>query len=250
MISRSCSCILHLCFLKKMNCYIYCHLWKVRQIKIVNASWILFWLKWHLFMWFGIMVISNAISAVPAILMTLASSTLFQIVCHFGFDRFTGVCMHLDIYYTQGAIAKTIHLEKPKWLTIWNVGVYVKTYPEEIILSDHDLSIKSASCCTMKHKFSTDQFFPQHPLILIGTTNSLMVALVLVPTRELCLQVYGIAQQLVHRFHWIVPGYVMGGENRAKEKARLRKGRSRLIVIYGIECTTLWCHAFTLDICF
>ena len=56
-----------------------------------------------------------------------------------------------------------------------------------------------------------------------------MVALVLVPTRELCLQVYGIAQQLVHRFHWIVPGYVMGGENRAKEKARLRKGISRLI---------------------
>jgi len=73
---------------------------------------------------------------------------------------------------------------------------------------------------------STDLFFPQHPLILISITNCLMVALVLVPTRELCLQVYGIAQQLVHRFHWIVPGYVMGGENRAKEKARLRKGIS------------------------
>ncbi|KAJ1298220.1 hypothetical protein BS78_01G437100 [Paspalum vaginatum] len=58
-------------------------------------------------------------------------------------------------------------------------------------------------------------------------------ALVLVPTRELCLQVYGIAQQLVHRFHWIVPGYVMGGENRAKEKARLRKGISILIATPG-----------------
>ncbi|CAD6272075.1 unnamed protein product [Miscanthus lutarioriparius] len=58
-------------------------------------------------------------------------------------------------------------------------------------------------------------------------------ALVLVPTRELCLQVYGIAQQLVHRFHWIVPGYVMGGENRTKEKARLRKGISILIATPG-----------------
>ncbi|RLM99525.1 DEAD-box ATP-dependent RNA helicase 17 isoform X1 [Panicum miliaceum] len=58
-------------------------------------------------------------------------------------------------------------------------------------------------------------------------------ALVLVPTRELCLQVYGIAQQLVHRFHWIVPGFVMGGENRAKEKARLRKGISILIATPG-----------------
>ncbi|KAF5197910.1 Rna helicase [Thalictrum thalictroides] len=49
-------------------------------------------------------------------------------------------------------------------------------------------------------------------------------ALVLVPTHELCMQVYEILQKLLHRFHWIVPGYVMGGENRSKEKARLRKG--------------------------
>ncbi|KAL4392213.1 hypothetical protein AHAS_Ahas03G0322600 [Arachis hypogaea] len=50
---------------------------------------------------------------------------------------------------------------------------------------------------------------------------------VLVSTCELCLQVYEI------RFHWIVPGYVMGGENRSKEKARLRKGISVLIATPG-----------------
>lgn len=55
--------------------------------------------------------------------------------------------------------------------------------------------------------------------------NVLVIALVIVPTRELCLQVYEILQKLLHRFHWIVPGFVMGGENRSKEKARLRKGR-------------------------
>ncbi|XP_061354978.1 DEAD-box ATP-dependent RNA helicase 17 isoform X2 [Gastrolobium bilobum] len=58
-------------------------------------------------------------------------------------------------------------------------------------------------------------------------------ALVLVPTRELCLQVYEILQKLLHRFHWIVPGYIMGGENRSKEKARLRKGISVLIATPG-----------------
>ncbi|CAN6451390.1 unnamed protein product [Victoria cruziana] len=58
-------------------------------------------------------------------------------------------------------------------------------------------------------------------------------ALVLVPTRELCMQVYEILQSLLHRFHWIVPGYVMGGENRSKEKARLRKGISILIATPG-----------------
>lgn len=61
-------------------------------------------------------------------------------------------------------------------------------------------------------------------LVLIITDVS-VIALVLVPTHELCLQVYEILQKMLHRFHWIVPGYIMGGENRSKEKARLRKGR-------------------------
>lgn len=58
-------------------------------------------------------------------------------------------------------------------------------------------------------------------------------ALVLVPTHELCMQVYETLQKLLHRFHWIVPGYIMGGENRSKEKARLRKGISILVATPG-----------------
>ncbi|XP_068307858.1 DEAD-box ATP-dependent RNA helicase 17-like [Pyrus communis] len=58
-------------------------------------------------------------------------------------------------------------------------------------------------------------------------------ALVLVPTRELCLQVHEILHKVLHRFHWILPGYVMGGENRSKEKARLRKGISILVATPG-----------------
>ncbi|XP_021756699.1 DEAD-box ATP-dependent RNA helicase 17-like [Chenopodium quinoa] len=58
-------------------------------------------------------------------------------------------------------------------------------------------------------------------------------ALVLVPTHELCTQVYETLQKLLHRFHWIVPGYLMGGENRSKEKARLRKGISILVATPG-----------------
>ncbi|XP_058079358.1 DEAD-box ATP-dependent RNA helicase 17 isoform X2 [Magnolia sinica] len=45
--------------------------------------------------------------------------------------------------------------------------------------------------------------------------------------------VYEILQKLLHRFHWIVPGYIMGGENRSKEKARLRKGISILVATPG-----------------
>ncbi|XP_031103875.1 DEAD-box ATP-dependent RNA helicase 17 isoform X2 [Ipomoea triloba] len=47
------------------------------------------------------------------------------------------------------------------------------------------------------------------------------------------LLVYEILQKMLHRFHWIVPGYIMGGENRSKEKARLRKGISILVATPG-----------------
>jgi ATP-dependent RNA helicase DDX31/DBP7 len=58
-------------------------------------------------------------------------------------------------------------------------------------------------------------------------------ALILCPTRELCLQVLDIATILSRRFAWIVPGSIHGGENRSKEKARLRKGLNVLISTPG-----------------
>jgi ATP-dependent RNA helicase DDX31/DBP7 len=59
------------------------------------------------------------------------------------------------------------------------------------------------------------------------------VALVLAPTRELCLQIFGCLQALLLPFHWVVPGAIMGGENRQKEKARLRRGVTFLVATPG-----------------
>jgi len=59
------------------------------------------------------------------------------------------------------------------------------------------------------------------------------LALILCPTRELCLQVLDTATVIARRFGWIVPGSIHGGENRAKEKARLRKGLNVLIATPG-----------------
>lgn len=58
-------------------------------------------------------------------------------------------------------------------------------------------------------------------------------ALILAPTRELCLQVSDTLVLLTRRFVWLVPGTVHGGENRAKEKARLRKGITILAATPG-----------------
>ena len=59
------------------------------------------------------------------------------------------------------------------------------------------------------------------------------LVLVLAPTRELCQQIEAVARDLLRPFPWIVPGLLIGGENRAKEKARLRKGVSVLIATPG-----------------
>ncbi|KAI7906074.1 P-loop containing nucleoside triphosphate hydrolase protein [Cokeromyces recurvatus] len=69
------------------------------------------------------------------------------------------------------------------------------------------------------------------------------VAIILTPTRELAQQVHGVLTTLVNlprpkdenirRLHWIVPGIVIGGDSKAKEKARLRKGVNILVSTPG-----------------
>lgn len=54
-------------------------------------------------------------------------------------------------------------------------------------------------------------------------------ALVIVPTRELAIQVYELFVKLLKPFTWIVSGFLTGGEKRKAEKARLRKGINILV---------------------
>ncbi|KAK2725770.1 ATP-dependent DNA helicase DDX31-like isoform X2 [Artemia franciscana] len=54
-------------------------------------------------------------------------------------------------------------------------------------------------------------------------------ALIVLPTRELVLQTYSWFQKLTKSFTWIVPGYLIGGEKKKSEKARIRKGINILI---------------------
>jgi ATP-dependent RNA helicase DDX31/DBP7 len=59
------------------------------------------------------------------------------------------------------------------------------------------------------------------------------LALIVAPTRELCLQVTDTLTLMTRRFVWIVPGAIYGGEHRGKEKARLRRGVSVLAASPG-----------------
>jgi ATP-dependent RNA helicase DDX31/DBP7 len=74
-----------------------------------------------------------------------------------------------------------------------------------------------------------------HQLAATGKTDRSegTQALVLVPTRELCVQVSEVINALTKRTPWLICGSVMGGEKRKSEKARLRKGVSILVSTPG-----------------
>ena len=58
-------------------------------------------------------------------------------------------------------------------------------------------------------------------------------ALVVVPTRELAIQSFEWLQKICRTFNWIIPGVLLGGENKKSEKARVRKGINILISTPG-----------------
>lgn len=97
--------------------------------------------------------------------------------------------------------------------------------------------------CFILSKHNIFFLWQVHLILIINLIDLLAIALVLVPTRELCLQVYEILQKLLHWFHWIVPGYIMGGENRSKEKARLRKGWNH---VYSSSLPLIWLYLWSL----
>ena len=51
---------------------------------------------------------------------------LSQIISRSGFSRNIDFTMHLDIIYISRCITKTMHLEKPKQLIIWDGGSITK----------------------------------------------------------------------------------------------------------------------------
>ena len=60
-------------------------------------------------------------------------------------------------------------------------------------------------------------------------------AVVITPTRELATQIQEVVQLLLGRkgYHHVVPGSLMGGESRKREKSRLRKGINILVATPG-----------------
>lgn len=63
--------------------------------------------------------------------------------------------------------------------------------------------------------------------------SSGLFAIILVPTRELAKQIYGVMELLSRCCHRIVPNFAIGGEKKKSEKARIRKGCNILVATPG-----------------
>lgn len=80
------------------------------------------------------------------------------------------------------------------------------------------------------------------------TRSDGILAVVIVPTRELAIQTLEVFVKLLKPFTSIVPTYITGGEKRKSEKARLRKGINILIGTPGRICDhLLHTESFKLD---
>ncbi|KAL7744500.1 hypothetical protein ACLKA6_001868 [Drosophila palustris] len=105
--------------------------------------------------------------------------------------------------------------------------VQQKTIPQ--VLAGKDLLVRSqtGSGKTLAYALPiVERLQAQQPHI--KRTDGVL-ALVIVPTRELALQTYELFQKLLKPYTWIVPGALLGGESRKSEKARLRKGINVLL---------------------
>ncbi|KAH8386864.1 hypothetical protein KR093_003117, partial [Drosophila rubida] len=105
--------------------------------------------------------------------------------------------------------------------------VQQKTIPE--VLAGKDVLVRSqtGSGKTLAYALPiVERLQAQQPHI--KRTDGVL-ALIIVPTRELTLQTYELFQKLLKPYTWLVAGTLLGGESRKSEKARLRKGINVLL---------------------
>ncbi|TMW55929.1 hypothetical protein Poli38472_008577 [Pythium oligandrum] len=110
-------------------------------------------------------------------------------------------------------------------------NVQVKTIPQVLLGKDVLVKSETGSGKTLSYLLPIVQKL-QSIEPRVGRQDGCL-ALILAPTRELCLQIQETAEKLTKAFVFLVPGVVVGGEKKKAEKARLRKGISILIATPG-----------------
>ena len=109
----------------------------------------------------------------------------------------------------------------------------VQSYAIPEILKGGDVMIKSetGSGKTLAYLIPIVQMLQAAPERIERSDGA--YCLILVPTRELCVQIEEAVKKLLLPFFWIVPTVICGGQKRKAEKSRLRKGANIIISTPG-----------------
>lgn len=110
-------------------------------------------------------------------------------------------------------------------------NVQVKSIPA--VLSGKDLLVKSETGSGKTLSYLLPIVHKLQAIEPRVSRDDGCLALILAPTRELCLQILETANKLIQPFVYLVPGAIIGGEKKKAEKARLRKGICLLIATPG-----------------
>ena len=102
-----------------------------------------------------------------------------------------------------------------------------------IISKGGDVMIKSAtgSGKTLSYLIPIVQRLQSFPTKIDRSDGAYVI--ILVPTRELCVQIEETLKKLLLPFFWIVPTVICGGQKRKSEKSRIRKGANIIISTPG-----------------
>ncbi|KAK8803161.1 hypothetical protein WA588_002316 [Blastocystis sp. NMH] len=109
----------------------------------------------------------------------------------------------------------------------------VQSYAIPEIMKGGDVMIKSetGSGKTLAYLIPIVQMLQASPQRIERSDGAYCV--ILVPTRELCVQIEEAVKKLLLPFFWIVPTVICGGQKRKAEKSRLRKGANIIISTPG-----------------
>lgn len=109
----------------------------------------------------------------------------------------------------------------------------VQSYAIPEIMKGGDVMIKSetGSGKTLAYLIPIVQMLQAAPERIERSDGA--YCLILVPTRELCVQIEEAVKKLLLPFFWIVPTVICGGQKRKAEKSRLRKGANIIISTPG-----------------
>ncbi len=101
------------------------------------------------------------------------------------------------------------------------------------IMKGSDVMVKSAtgSGKTLSYVLPIIHWLDSQPVKIKREDGT--KAIIMSPTRELCIQIQTVLTGVLRVCHHIVPGTVMGGEKKKSEKSRIRKGVNVLIATPG-----------------